>query len=419
MSWRRVVLTAAIAAAAGCAAIHRPPTTVAALQATAAATRAAYAATIDGLIEGLTRRLAVRGDRTLDILLLSGGGQNGAYGAGFLRGWRARTDDDTMPRFDLVTGVSAGALQAPFAIVDTPEAFDESAELFQNAAREFSPRFDWWSWLRRTGGVADVSRFRKTVARVLDADLQSKLVAEFDADRHLVVATTDFDLGIGRAWDLGHEMGRTPDGLPRARSILMASSAIPGIFPPVVIDGHVHADGGVISNVFVPLEFADYQALIARARAAGISGEVTVRVWVVMNLWAYPKIAVTNPASRGGMNSRAISLLLASQQPQIVDHLRDVARAVSTGVPGIRLEVRATAIPSTLADEPGADKLFDEVWMRRLEQFGYDRARGAAPWDDFIAPYARPGGGDDQGIVVSIVNDIGTFSWPTSKTRMQ
>lgn len=407
--------------AAGCAVVHRPPTTLAALRATASATRAAYETTIDDILDGLTTRLAARGDRTLDILLLSGGGQNGAYGAGFLRGWRSRTGADAMPRFDLVTGVSAGAMQAPFAILGTPQAFDESASLFRNAARTFAPKLDWWAWLFPTGGIADVSAFRKTVDRVLDADLQSKLVTEFDAGRRLIVTTTDFDLGVGRAWDLGAEMGRTPDGLPRARSILMASSAIPGIFPAVIIDGHVHADGGVIASVFVPLEFADYQRLLARARAAGVAGDVTVRVWVVMNAWAYSKIDITRPANRGAMSSRALDLLLSSEQPQIVDHLTDIARAVSTGIPGLRVEVHATAIPAALAGEPGADKRFDDRWMHRLEQFGYDRARGAAPWDDFIAPYARPGGGRpmDQGMVVSIVNSIGAVNWPTSKTRMQ
>lgn len=417
----RAFVVLLLAIAAGCAAIHRPPTTVAALQAAASSTRAAYAATIGTILDGLAQRLVVRGDRTLDILLLSAGGQNGAYGAGFLRGWRSRTDEESMPCFDLVTGVSAGAMQAPFAILGTTEAFDESASLFRDAAKTFAPKLDWWSWLRPTGGIADVSAFRKTVDRVLDADLQSKLVVEFDANRHLVVTTTDFDLGVGRAWDLGREMGRTPGGLPRARSILMASSAIPGIFPPVIIDGHVHADGGVIGSVFVPLEFADYQALLTRARAAGITGDVTVRVWVVMNGWAYPKIDVTNPANRSGISSRALDLLLASQQPQIVDHLMDVARAASTGIPGLRVEVHATAIPAAMASDPGADKRFNDGWMHRLEQFGYDRARGAKPWDDFIAPYARPGGGHpaDQGIVVSNVKSIGDVSWPTSKTWRQ
>ena len=383
------LVLAFIALTAACAAIHRPPATIASLEATADADRTLRAATTDALIDALACRLQARADHTVDILLLSGGGQNGAYGAGFLRGWKSRTDAP-MPRFDLVTGVSAGALQAPFALLGTAEAIDRSAYLFRNAAKEFAPTFDWWFWLRRTGGIANTSRYRKTVTREFSADLQTKLTAEFHADRRLVVATTDLDLGIGRAWDLAPELSTTPEGLARARQLLLASSAIPGVFPPVVVDGHVHSDGGIVSNVYIPLEFADYQRLMTRVRAEGLDGEITVRVWVVMNLWAYPRVDVTDPANRGDISSRAGTLLFASQQPQIIDHLEDLARAVSSGISGMQLEVRATAIPQNMATEPGADKLFDDAWMRRLEQFGYDRARGASSWDTFIVPYARP-----------------------------
>ena len=63
---------------------------------------------------------------------------------------------------------------------------------------------------------------------------------------------------------------------------------------------------------------------------------------------------------------------------------------MTDGIPGLHLTVKATAIPASMGDEPGANKLFDDTWMRRLEQFGYDRARGTSPWDEFVAPYARP-----------------------------
>ncbi|NBW48465.1 MAG: hypothetical protein EBR46_10170, partial [Betaproteobacteria bacterium] len=80
-------------------------------------------ATRDSIVERLVRRVVRRGDRTLDVLLLSGGGQNGAFGAGFLRGWRARSDE-RMPTFDLVSGISTGALQSPYALLGTPAAID-------------------------------------------------------------------------------------------------------------------------------------------------------------------------------------------------------------------------------------------------------------------------------------------------------
>src|SRR5919112_956216 len=82
----------------GCSVNRRPPATPAAIIASGAPLAAAHRATIDSVIDRLARRAVSRGDHTLDILLLSGGGQNGAYGAGFLRGWKSRIDAP-MPQF--------------------------------------------------------------------------------------------------------------------------------------------------------------------------------------------------------------------------------------------------------------------------------------------------------------------------------
>jgi predicted acylesterase/phospholipase RssA len=384
-----VLLTAALASGfASCAVIHRPPTSLSALDQDRAAWTVAHQALIDQWVTSLVHRAAVRGDRTLDLLLLSGGGQNGAYGAGFLRGWKSRPDA-SMPGFDLVTGVSAGAIQAPFAFLGTTTALDESSMLFRDAARAYAPTLDWWFWIRHTGGITNVSRYRAVVTRVINTELQRQLAPGFEADRHLVMSTTDFDLGLEHDWDLGHELGPNPAGLPRARQILLASSAIPSIFPPVILDGHVHADGGVISNLCVPLTFGAYQTLGRRLEEAGLSG-VTVRLWVVLNLWSASPVHVTDPASRGQMRSRAGALLFTAEAAHLLQDLTDLTQAVNL-LPSLHMEFRATTIPAGLSGEPGADKFFDGTWMRRLEEFGYDRARGSDPWDE--APRASPSAG--------------------------
>jgi hypothetical protein len=109
-----------------------------------------------------------------------------------------------------------------------------------------------------------------------------------------------------------------------------------------------------------------------------------------MNLWTHPRPIVVDPASRSQIAGRGNLLLFWTQQPQIAERLADLARAVSAGVPGLRMQVRYTAIPSELAGEPGAAALADEAWMRRLEQLGYDRALGTTPWDQIVSPYRRP-----------------------------
>lgn len=390
--WRRapsfLVLSAALAAVA-CAVVKRPPATIMSIHSAGQSARDDHRSTVSGLVEGLARRAVARGDRTLDVLMLSGGGQHGAYGIGFLRGWQSRSEG-RMPRFDLVTGVSTGALQAPFALLGTEEALATCAALYRNAADEFAPTLDWWFWLRRTGGIVDVSRYKATVDKLFDEGMRGRLRAEFGADRHLAIATTDFDLGIGRIWDLGRELDDTAEGLRRTRALFVATSAIPGVFPPVVIDGHVHGDGGVVSNLLIPLEFADYRALAERLRALGVDGPVKVRLWVVMNVWTHAKVNVTNPASRGDISDRSNTLMFVTHQPQLLERLADLSLAVTGQVPGLQVEFHATAIPSSMSTEPGAAKLFDKAWMDRLERFGYDRARGDAAWDEITSPYQRP-----------------------------
>jgi len=374
----------------GCAAMHRPPATPASTVAGGEATGAAHEATTARLIDGLAGRAVARGDRTLDLLLLSGGGQHGAYGIGFLRGWRGRAAAP-MPRFDLVTGIGTGALQAPFALLGTEAALDRAATVYRNLATGSAPTGDWLFWLRRTGGVVDTARYRRAIAtEILSERTRDELWVELEAGRQLATATTDLDLGIGRVWDLGREIRSGAGGAERVQAVLLATTAIPGTFPSVVIDGHVHADGGLVSNVLPVLDFEGARRLAARLRALGVKEPVTVRVWVVMNLWTHPRPIVTDPASRSQIADRGNLLLFWAQQPQIPERLADLARAVSAGVPGLRMEVRYTAIPSELAAEPGAASVADEAWMRRLEKIGYDRALGATPWDEITSPYRRP-----------------------------
>ena len=387
---RTATLGALVSAAFGaCAVNKRPPATRAAIEASGAPLAAAYRATVDSVVERLVRRVVTRGDRTLDILLLSGGGQNGAYGAGFLRGWRSRTDA-RMPQFDVVTGVSTGALQAPFAFIGNDAALDTLSALYLRAADRIAPTIDWFFWLRRTGGVVKTDRYRATIRSVLDSRMRDSLLAAFRGDRQFLVATTDFDLATGRVWDLRRELDTASASLSRTREILYASTAIPGIFPPTVLDGHVHGDGGVISNVFVPLSLDDYRRFAERLKARGIAEPVTVRVWAVLNLWTHMPPMVMNPSSRKNMNTRTSLLMLSAQHPQIVESLSTLAQAVSANIPGLRLEARYTAIPVALSMEPAASKLFDKGFMQRLETLGYERARGTTPWDSTITPYARP-----------------------------
>jgi hypothetical protein len=373
-----------------CAATTRPETTIDAIVASAESARRAERTTVDSIVARLARRAVARGDNTLDLLYLSGGGQQGAYGAGFLRGWHQRPDS-SFPRFDLVTGISTGALQAPFALIGTQAALDSLATYYRAAAdKGLAPSVDLFFWLRKTGGVVDTERYEQALRGIFDTAFAARLRREFQQDRQVAIGTTDFDLGVGRTWDMAAELGSTVRGPDRVRKLLLAATAFPGVFPTRLVDGRVHSDGGVVSNILPVLGLDEYRRLASRLRQSGVTETVTVRVWVVLNLWTHAKPIVTSPADRGEINKRAAELMFWTHQVGELEQLATLAAAVTTGLPGLRMEVRYTAPPSTLAADPAAEKLIDEDWMRRLEQLGRDRALGTTPWDPIPSAFERP-----------------------------
>ncbi|MBK8649445.1 MAG: patatin-like phospholipase family protein [Gemmatimonadetes bacterium] len=387
---RRALLVALAPLLGACAAVHRPAATVASLERDAVAARAVEEATTDSIVERLARRAVARGDRTVDILLLSGGGQNGAYGAGFLRGWKSRSDAP-MPTFDLVTGVSTGALQAPFVFLGTDAALDTLAALYRRSAETIAPTIDWLFWLRRTGGLVKTDRLRRTIAQVMDSTMQGALQAGFREGRQLAISTTDFDLAVARTWDLAQELSPGVSALPRLHQLLVTSSSLPGVLPSQVIDGRVHLDGGITGNLLPILTRPQVSRLAAAVRSLGVQEPLTVRLWVIMNLWTQAPVAVMNPASRRAINSRTLLLLFWAQHPLLLPRLAELADGVSAATDGVRMEMHFTAIPAAVANDPAAFKLFDRDFMQRLEQMGYARARSATPWEAALpSPYVRP-----------------------------
>jgi predicted patatin/cPLA2 family phospholipase len=195
--------------------------------------------------------------RPRHVLALSGGGVYGAYSAGFLSGW---TCSGNRPEFDVVTGVSTGALIAPFAFLGP--AYDaKAAHLYTRVQAEDIFRIRAWVAIPFKDAVASSAPLRELIESQITPDLMTRVAEEHRKGRRLYVGTTNLDTRRLVVWDLGAIACRPcPEGCRLFRDVLLASCAVPGMLPPVTFDLEVdgkhvtelHADGGVTAPLFVP-----------------------------------------------------------------------------------------------------------------------------------------------------------------------
>src|SRR5713101_3069248 len=211
-------------------------------------------------IQSVARRArTLRGGEPISILALSGGGADGAFGAGALVGL---TNAGARPQFSVVTGVSAGALLAPYAFLG-PEWDKQLTDAYTSGRAEhlLQPR--------GLGVIFDSSVYRgrpleELVEHYLSDELIQAVAREAAAGRLLLVATTNVDTGETVIWDLGSiAMNGGPSAKTLFRDVLVASASVPGMFPPVIIrvqeDGaprdEAHVDGAATMPFFVPAAF--------------------------------------------------------------------------------------------------------------------------------------------------------------------
>jgi predicted acylesterase/phospholipase RssA len=193
---------------------------------------------------------------TRSFLAISGGGDDGAFGAGLLAGWSARGD---RPQFTVVTGVSTGALSAPFAFLG-PEYDEQLKRIYTEtgAGDVYQPRALMAAVAN--DAMADSTPLRNKIASFIDAHMVQRIAEEYGKGRILLILTTNLDQGRSVIWNIG---AIAASGHPRSRQlivdVLLASAAIPGLFPPVMIgvtvDGkhyqEMHVDGGAIAQAFL------------------------------------------------------------------------------------------------------------------------------------------------------------------------
>jgi hypothetical protein len=257
-------------------------------------------------IEGHVRTLYARQQRdpnaTLDFLLLSGGGDRGAFGTGFLLGWSTvASGANALPKFDGVSGVSTGAFIAPFAFLGTHTDYEKIDRLFRNPKPDWVEQRGMFFFLPENASLAEVPGLVRDLRAQVDLQFAEQIVQAGSTDGHrvLLIQATDIDGGTARAFDAvaaAREAVATGD-TKLLSDILLSSAAIPGAFPPREIQGRLYADGGIASNFFYggPMDERDTFGATWRREHPNAPIPKT-RYWVIINEYIEPVPVTVQPA---------------------------------------------------------------------------------------------------------------------------
>jgi hypothetical protein len=306
---------------------------------------------------------------TEHMLAISGGGENGAFGAGLLYGWTQRGD---RPQFRLVTGVSTGALSAPFAFLGS--RYDEQLKAVYTTVQrtdivEILPVLT----ILRSDSVGDSGPLARLIAAYITPEVVAEIGREYQKGRLLLIGTTNLDLGQPIAWNIGAiAVSNHPQRVQAIRDILLASASIPGAFPPVMMDVMVggvrrqemHVDGGATTQVFL------YPGSQPLRLAPGVTRRTPRVAWIIRNGRTQE---LSEEVKRGLVQvaTRSISTMISSNAVGDIYRMYLVTQRD-------RVDFNLAYISSRFTTP--YDKPFDPVYMNALFEFGRTEILSGTPW---------------------------------------
>ncbi len=341
-------------------------------------------ASIDQMASDIEAGFKVRSAATLNsaanYLSLSGGGDDGAYGAGLLIGWSERGD---RPQFNLVTGISTGALIAPFAFMG--KEYDPALRHVYTQVGKKDIYIERGLISGILGdGLSDTTPLYQLISKFIDEAFLRKVAHEYTAkNRWLLIGTTNLDAGVPVVWNMGKiaSIG-TPEALELFRRIMLASASIPGAFSPIMFDFEVagqsfqemHVDGGAVTQVFLYPS-----ALSQRAQDLKLKLQTQRNAYIIRNSRLDPQWRETE---RGTISivQRAISSLI---QTQGVGDLYRIYH--TTQLDGVSFNLAFIGpdfkFPHTTE--------FDTAYMQALFEYGYKQGLGGKEWQKYPPGYKR------------------------------
>lgn len=311
------------------------------------------------------------GVKVYPVLAISGGGANGAYGAGLLKGW---SKEGSRPKFKMITGVSTGAIIAALAFLG--EEYDAELEKFytkMSTKDVMAPKGP--ISILFGDSLASNKPLARTIASVVDEKFLAKVAAEHEKGRRLFVGTANLDAQRFVVWDMGAIARR--GNVELFRKVIVASAAIPVIFPPsifdVKVDGkqydEIHADGGTVTQVFTTYKILE--GMRSAAESLGIDpSKMKSKLYIIRNGYMFPvykKVEDTLPA----LADRSFGVIIDSQG--VGDAYRIYMFMKNRGN-----DYNLAFIPNDFKQD--SKEMFDPVDMKRLFDRGYNDAVGGYKW---------------------------------------
>jgi len=305
-----------------------------------------------------------------NFLAISGGGANGAFGAGLFSGWTAA---GTRPEFAVVTGVSTGALTAPFVFLG-PEYDDLLKTIYTTTSTDDISKNRNLLAALFSDSLADTKPLQALIAKYITPEIIAAVGREHQRGRRLYIGTLNLDAGRSMIWSIGAiALSDYPDKVTLIHELMRASAAIPIVFPPVAIpvevDGVVydelHVDGGTGSQVFVYPAAVNFKIIVEKLKFQG-----QPKIYVVRNAFVEPDYQGIN-RSILPIASRTIESLIRTQG--IGDLYQIYALCTRDGN-----DFNLAYIPSSFTEEPTEG--FDPVYMSKLFDLGYQMGRDGYPW---------------------------------------
>ncbi|MCZ6616565.1 MAG: patatin-like phospholipase family protein [Gammaproteobacteria bacterium] len=322
---------------------------------------------------------AVLGDGGMGLehaafLAISGGGSRGAFGAGVLNGW---TETGTRPEFRLVTGISTGALIAPFAFLGADYDARLKEVFTTSTTGDIIDIGNPFQILFNPEAFGDSTPLKRTVAKYIDGDMLRAIATRHAEGSRLYIGTTNLDSQTLSIWNMGKIAAQeTEEADQLFRDIMVASSTVAPAAPPMMIEVDVdgqtydemHVDGGIITQVFFYGLVLDTEDLRAEAERAGVPFSADLYVLRNGQLVAEPMHIERNVTK---ISIRSISSMIKSSA--IMDLFRIYAVTQRDGYGFHYLDVPDDYTPHDR-------ELFDPQEMKKLYEIGYELGTSPDPW---------------------------------------